>query len=413
MEATKKPGSVKVQPVLVPRWIQLVSLPLLVLAVWAAARAAGPVLLLFIVSGVLALILHPVVRAIQRIGIPRGLAVAAVYVAFWAGVAGVAVLLVNPIAGQVETFQDNVPRYIDSANASLDDLQGWLDDRGFDLSIATEVDDALDELERDILASSGDLVGATRDVVEALAAGIFAIILIIVVSVYMLLYARPIGDTVRRAMPPGDGSRDDDFPTRVERAVAGYVRGQVLFSLIMGTSAAIALWIFGLIGIFEEGGTYAVAFGAFYGFMEFVPYIGPVLGALPAILVALLQDPLTAIWVGLLFLALQQLEGHVVAPLIFGQALRINPLLVIFALLFGGHLYGIIGALVALPVTAMLRETVAYLREHLRLEPWPTVTAGAPAALLSGAPGPPCPACGEPAAADDRHCRHCGERLTS
>ena len=91
--------------------------------------------------------------------------------------------------------------------------------------------------------------------------------------------------------------------------------------------------------------------------MELIPFVGPVLGALPPVLVALFQDPLTALWVALLFVAIQQIEGHVVAPQIFGHALRINPLLVIFALLFGGELYGIIGALVALPVAAILRET--------------------------------------------------------
>jgi hypothetical protein len=147
--------------------------------------------------------------------------------------------------------------------------------------------------------------------------------------------------------------------------------------------------------------------------MELIPYVGPVLGATPPVLIALVQDPLTAIWLVLLFVALQQLEGHVVAPLVFGHTLRINPLLVIFALLFGAHLYGIIGALVALPLAAMLRETIVYLREHLRLEPWPVATPGALTGLLGGEPSASCPACGEPAPARDRYCRNCGERLTA
>ena len=94
----------------------------------------------------------------------------------------------------------------------------------------------------------------------------------------------------------------------------GYVRGQLLFSLIMGASAGIALWIFGVLGIFPDGKTYALVFGAFFGLMELIPYVGPILGAAPPIIVALFQDPLTAVWVALLFVALQQLEGHVVAP---------------------------------------------------------------------------------------------------
>ena len=120
--------------------------------------------------------------------------------------------------------------------------------------------------------------------------------------------------------------------------------------------------------------------------MELVPYVGPLLGALPPIIVALAQDPLTAVWVALLFLALQQLEGHVVAPNVFGRSLRLNPLLVIFALLLGGEIYGFVGALVALPIAAVLRETVVYLKDHLVFEPWgtssPLIVAQAPPPML-------------------------------
>ena len=158
------------------------------------------------------------------------------------------------------------------------------------------------------------------------------------------------------------------------RAVAGYVRGQLLFSVVMGAGAGLGLWIFGVIGIFPDGKTYALAFGVWFGLMELVPYVGPFLGAVPPLLVALFQDPITAVWVALLFIGLQQIEGHIASPLIFGHALRINPLLVIFALLFGAELFGIIGALVALPVAAVVRETVVYLRQHLVLEPWGTMT---------------------------------------
>ena len=135
--------------------------------------------------------------------------------------------------------------------------------------------------------------------------------------------------------------------------------------------------------------TYALAFGAFFGLMELVPFVGPILGALPPLIVAFFEDPLTAVWVGLLFLALQQLEGHVVAPQVFSYTLRINPLLVIFALLFGAEIYGVVGALIALPIAATLRETVLYLRRHLVLEPW-----GTRASRPGARPGDPAAECG-------------------
>ena len=157
----------------------------------------------------------------------------------------------------------------------------------------------------------------------------------------------------------------------MQNAVARYVGGQLLFSLIMGATAGLALYILGVLGIFPAGQTYAVMFGIFYGFMELIPYVGPILGAaLPAMLVALFTHPISALWVTLTFIGLQQLEGHIVAPQIFGHTLRINPLLVIFALLLGLQVHGIIGALIALPILSVLRETAVYLHRHLSLEPW-------------------------------------------
>ena len=191
-------------------------------------------------------------------------------------------------------------------------------------------------------------------------------------SVYLLIYARQIGMLVRRWLPDGDGTVEDDYPTRVQRAVGSYIRGQLFFSVVMGTTAGVCLWVFGVSGVFPDGRTYAFAFGAFFGVMELVPFVGPILGAIPPVVIALFENPLTALWVVLLFIVLQQLEGHVVAPQIFSHALRINPLLVIVALLFGYSIYGVIGALMALPVAAVIRETILYLRRHVVLEPWRT-----------------------------------------
>jgi predicted PurR-regulated permease PerM len=203
-----------------------------------------------------------------------------------------------------------------------------------------------------------------------IANAIFNLVLVFVLSVYMLLYGQRIGALVRRVMPPGDGTRADDYPYLVQRAVTRYVGGQLLFSIVMGASAGVSLYLFGVLGIFPDGRKYGLALGVFYGVMELIPYVGPILGAIPAVLIALFTEPLSALWLVLLFIGLQQLEGHVVAPQIFGHTLRINPLLVIFALLIGLQLYGIVGALVALPVAAVLREAAVYLNRHLTLEPW-------------------------------------------
>jgi putative heme transporter len=356
--------------VLVPRWVQLVLLPLALLALWALARAAGKVVLVFIIAAVIALILNPAVSMLQRRRLPRGLAVLAVYLAFFVTLAGIAVLLTNPISNQVKTFTHNLPTIRNEANKQIATLQRELDKQGIHLHLVKQGQTALQTIESKISKSTGKFLSFGTALITEIINGLFDLILVFVLSVYMLLYGQRIGALVRRVMPPGDGTREDDYPHLVQRAVTRYVGGQLLFSFVMGASAGLSLYLFGVLEIFPDGRTYGAAFGAFYGVAELVPYVGPILGAIPAVLVALFTDPISALWLVLLFVGLQQIEGHVVAPQVFGHTLRINPLLVILALLIGLQLYGIIGALVALPVAAVLRETAVYLSKHLTFERW-------------------------------------------
>jgi predicted PurR-regulated permease PerM len=388
--------------------VQLVVLPLALLGLWALARAAGSVLLILIAASIVALILAPLVRVLERRA-PRGLAILTVYLAGLAILVGIGFLLVNPISDQVNNFEHNVPSIVNTANRDLANVQRWLNQHGINVHIQQQGHSALDTLQKDILKRSGAIVSFSRDLLSSIVTIGFDLVLVLVLSIYLLLYGREIGDLVRRIMPPGDGTPEDDFPRLVQQAVSGYVRGQLAFSLVMGASAALALYIFGLVGIFPDGEKYGVFFGAFYGLMEFIPYIGPIIGPVPAVVLALFNSPITALWVVLLFVALQQLEGHVVAPQVFRVSLRINPILIILALLIGYQLYGIAGALVALPVIAVIRQTVVYLRRHLVFEPW-TMRGGVGLHLMGSEPER-CPDCGSLAGPDDVYCRSCGGSL--
>src|SRR5262249_26333673 len=116
---------------------------------------------------------------------------------------------------------------------------------------------------------------------------------------------------------------------------------------------------------------------------ELIPYIGPWLGAIPPVLYALVQDPLSALWVALLFLGIQQLEGHVVVPKVMGRTLRLHPLLVIFGLLAGGEIYGFAGILVALPLLAAGRAAWEFFAERIEFQQCP---ADAPLAEIGVEP---------------------------
>jgi predicted PurR-regulated permease PerM len=356
--------------------VQLVLLPVALFALWALAKAAGKVLLIFVIAALIALILHPAVAFVQRPRVPRGLAVLIVYVAFFLTLVGIGFLLANPISNQVRTFTDNLPHIVKEANATIANLQSELDRRGVHLEIVKQGKTALQSIQDKVAKSASKFVSFGGSLLTEAASAIFDLVLVFVLSVYMLVYGDRIGRLVRHGMPDGDGTPDDDYPTLVQHAVSRYVGGQLAFSVLMGASAGLSLYVFGLIGIFPDGRKYALAFGLFYGVMELVPYVGPILGAVPPVLVAVFTDPIVGLWVALLFVGLQQLEGHVIAPQIFGHTLRINPLLVIFALLLGLQLHGIVGALIALPILAILRETVVYLSRHIELEPWDRTPRG-------------------------------------
>jgi hypothetical protein len=104
---------------------------------------------------------------------------------------------------------------------------------------------------------------------------------------------------------------------------------------------------------------------------EAIPYVGPILGAVPPIVLALFDHPVTALWVALAFLAIHQLEGHVVVPRVMGSALRSHPLAVIFGLLAGAEVFGAVGAILALPLLAVGRAVVDFLAARIAFEPWP------------------------------------------
>jgi predicted PurR-regulated permease PerM len=381
---TDPPAASPVQRVVIRRWVQLVLLPLVLLGIWELARAAGTIFLVLVIACLVALIVNPPVRILERV-MPRGLAIVTVYLGCVAFVVGVGFLLVSPVTTQINHFEHNLPSLTRHANRDVTNVQTFLNNHGIKVHLTKQGQSALNTLQKEVLKRSGTIVNFSRGLLTKMVTIGFDLVLILVLSIYMLVYGRQIGELARRLMPPGDGTPEDDYPRLVQHAVFGYVRGQLIFSLVMGGSATLVLYIFGWVGIFPAGKNYAAFFGAFYGLMEFIPYIGPIIGPIPALLVALFENPLSAVWLLIAFIGLQQLEGHVVSPQVFGHALRINPIIIIVSLLIGDALYGIVGSLVALPVAAVIRQTIVYLRGHTMFESWgpprlPAATGTEPAA---------------------------------
>ena len=166
-------------------------------------------------------------------------------------------------------------------------------------------------------------------------------------------------------------------------------KGQVLLSLIIGTSAGLGHVAARRHRARAGRATRTRCCSAlFVAFTELIPYLGPWLGAMPPFFYALAVHPVSAIWVALLFLFIHQVEGHVVVPNVMGSALRLHPLLVIFGLLAGGEIYGLPGIFVALPLLAVVRAVWEFFGERIELERWADRrSAAASRSRSSGSPG--------------------------
>ncbi|HZS30400.1 MAG TPA: AI-2E family transporter [Gaiellaceae bacterium] len=358
--------------------MQLVALPLLLLLVWTVAGAVRHVLFLFLVALLIALLLNPLVRGLGRAWIPRGPAVSLVYLAFAAVVALAIIGLATVVVQETRTATHRVDAYFTvvsghpratGAEHDLARFQAWLDHHHLSgVHVQQQGQKFLHQVGlKDVQKYTSKALNWAEGAGVAVVTLLFDAFLVVVVSIYMLLDMQRLTEAVDRRFPPhGKGG----LIVRMEQAVASYVRGQLLLSLIIGVSAGLGLWILGIAGLMPHGGRYAAAFGAWAGFTELIPYIGPWLGAAPPVLYALVQHPLSALWVVLLFFGIQQLEGHVIVPNVMGRSLRLHPLLVIFGLLAGGEIYGFPGILVALPLLAAGRAAWEFFAERLELEAW-------------------------------------------
>jgi predicted PurR-regulated permease PerM len=363
----------------VPRWVQLVGLPLLLVLAWVLASAAAHVVFLFVVAALLALLLDPLVRALQRARLPRGLSVAAVYVTFAAALGLVIIAIATAVVGETKTAADRFNAYFThargasgqtAADRDVDRFQLWLDSHRLkSVKVQERGHRLVNQIrQRDVGKYTNKIVTFVEGAAISIGKTLFAVVLLLVVSIYMLLDMQRLGQRINRRFPPRPG--EQPLLLSIERSLVSYVRGQAALSLIIGASAGIGLWVLGAVGLLPHGQQYALLFGAWVAVTEVIPYLGPWLGAVPAVAYALVVHPLSAVWVLLLFLGIHQIEGHVVVPNVMGNALRLHPLLVIFGLAAGAEFYGLAGALIALPLLAVGRAIWEFFADRITLQEW-------------------------------------------
>jgi predicted PurR-regulated permease PerM len=337
------------------RRLALVAGAAVALAVLYVARHA---LVLIYLAVLLAVALSPVVRLVERralrpvgrVRLPRTLAILLVYVAILCGVAGMLALVITPITTQAAQLADDLP-------ALLDRAQHWLLAHGV---IQHRIG------WHDVIArarAEGVLGTITSTGVGAVGA-VFAVVALVFLTFYLLVESRMLFEELLRFVPARRRDTLRHAAPIVTHKVSAWLGGHVLLGLIMAATAAVAL---GLLGVPYF---YVIAVLSFVG--EFFPYVGPLLAALPGILIALSMSWSMALWVGLFFLVQQQLENHVLVPQIFERQVGLSAVTVIIAILIGGELLGILGIILAVPSAAIIQVALDELVLAPEREPAPT-----------------------------------------
>jgi predicted PurR-regulated permease PerM len=325
------------------------------------------------------LLLDPLVRALEKVRIPRGFSITIVYLSFASALVIAAIAIGVVVVDQSQSAANRIDSYLTNEHGQtsqtgfeqdVDRLQHWLDTHHLKrVDIRQQGQDFAENIKgKDVEKYTSTAIDFLRGAALSIFQLVFSLVLVLVVSIYMLLDMSRLKAEVDRRFPPRPGQ--PGLLVRMEHAVAGYVRGQLLLSAIIGSSAGIGLWLLGTLGWAPGADHYAVLFGAWVAVTELIPYLGPWLGGIVPVAYELIVDPISALWVFLLFLAIHQIEGHIVVPKVMGSALRLHPLLVIFGLLAGGELYGLPGVFAALPLLAVMRAMYEFFSERVELEQW-------------------------------------------
>lgn len=323
---------------------------LAVVILWAAWLARKALLLVYI-STLLAIGFSSVVAFIERVRlkrsgpkVPHWAAILILYVLIFGAMAFIGMLIVPPLVAQAQELWREAPILFERVQQFLID-RGWLHEH---LTMAEAVKRAP--------GTSSDTVGTVLTAIGGIFGGLFGIVTILILTLYMLIDSEALGAIVLRAFPVERREQAASAIREVTLKVSAWLTGQLLLGSIIGTTAGIGLWLLGV--------PYFYVLALICGVGELIPVVGPVLSAIPALLVALSVSPQKALIVAVFLVAQQQLENHVLVPKIMSSQVGVSAVTVLVALLVGGELLGILGALLAVPTVAILQVVVQEIRSE-------------------------------------------------
>ena len=291
------------------------------------------VLLLFVFAGIVALLLTPVVDAMETVMIfrkRRGLAAIALLVVLLAVISAIVALVIPSLVAQAKAL----PALVGKGQGLLSGLQDQLNSHGIPLQVQLPTGGP----------SNGAVIGSAIGILGGTLTTVIDILLVTVISIYLLAQGRELIAAGRKLFP-GHHAVFDFILLAVGTTMAGYARGQLIMSVGMGLYTGIGM---SLVGVH-----YAIVLGILTFFLEFIPLVGAPLGMATAVVVALFQSPVTALLAAIVGVGGHALEAYIIGPRVSGHATRLHPLAAMGALLIGAELGGVLGALFAVPLAAI------------------------------------------------------------
>jgi predicted PurR-regulated permease PerM len=317
-------------------------------AIYFGRHALGP----FVVGLVLAYVLDVPVERISRVGLPRWASVLLVYAVFVVLFAIAIALVARPLVNEISTFIREFPAFI----ASVTDMYAHLD---LPPPVREAIDNWLGSLSSGVSGiSPGDLLPVFTGIAGVL--GSIVSYVIVPVWVFYLIKDRPMLTRAAEDALPVPWRADARNSALLGMRVFGqWLRGQVFLGVVVGVATFIGLEILSLT-VDPVFGRFAVLLAVIAGVLELLPIIGPIIAAIPAVILGATAGLNAAIAAVLLYLLIQQVENHVLVPKIQGDAVELHPTVVITAIVLGGAIAGILGAIFAVPITAAARDLFRY-----------------------------------------------------
>ncbi|MCX6793243.1 MAG: AI-2E family transporter [Candidatus Falkowbacteria bacterium] len=292
------------------------------------------ILAILFVSIVLSSSMDPWVDWMQKKGIPRSLGISFIYVILLSILGLTVYLIIPPMVNQFNQLLADFPSYVERFNGFISSFKSYTASHGW-----------LDQIESSVGNAATNFQGAAGGVFSTIyniVGGFFSLVIILVITFYMVVEENMIRKLVWSLTPEDKQDHVMELFKRIELKMGLWFRGQLILCLVIFALTYIGLLILGV--------KYALILALIAGFTEFIPYLGPLLGAVPAVFLAFSQSPTLAIFVAVLYIIVQQVENNFLVPKVMEKAIGMNPIVSIVVLMIGFSVGGFMGALLSIPV---------------------------------------------------------------